>query len=260
MKTALRYGALDWTVLATKQEGRSERATYAGGASKQNRTIADMDYVRGVYFFLYDPNGLTQSIDEASIRVFKDDYNYGNLSNKVHGRAMVDPRVLNDPSRTDTASVRGLFSQLNPGPDKDYEILNDVYGQQFKVIRLHQQLTGEQRLAVTYQYHFVDAGGNATGSLSNMGGQDADTTFERAMKLLRPPASALVADSADASVFDRDTVRAPFNAVRDLELKNFYDLAAQRIDPQTLKIFIERGTQDPPSVNVTLADGTPVPY
>src|SRR5438093_4479733 len=155
MKTALRYGALDWTVLATKQEGRSERASYAGGASKQGHTLADMDYIHGTYFFLYDPNGLTQDIDETSIRVFKDDYNYGNLSNKVRGRAMVDPRVLNDPSRTDTASVRGSFALLIPGSDHDYDLLNDVYGPNFKIIRLRQQLNSEQRLAVTYRYRFL---------------------------------------------------------------------------------------------------------
>src|SRR5512143_3737499 len=48
VKTALRYGPLDFTVLASKQEGKSERATYTGGASKQTQTLADFDYVRGV--------------------------------------------------------------------------------------------------------------------------------------------------------------------------------------------------------------------
>src|SRR6267142_5676256 len=106
-KTALRYGPLDLTMLASKQEGRSERASYAGGASKQSRPLADMDYIHGLYFFLYDPNGPAQLIDESSIRVFKDDYNYGNLSNKQKGRAVVDPRVLSDPAHADEPAVLG---------------------------------------------------------------------------------------------------------------------------------------------------------
>ena len=259
-KTSLRYGALDFTTLASRQEGRSERASYAGGASKQSRTIYDMDYIKGVYYLLYDPNGLTQSIDEASIRVFKDDYNYGNLGNKVRGRALVDPRVLNNPSRTDTSSVRGAFALLNPGADRDYDILNDVYGPLFKVIRLHAPIAGDQTLAVTYRYNFLGPDGQPAAPTFDMGGQDSDTSFFRPMKLLRAPVRVLKPDSLDPTVFSADTVYAPFNQVRALELKNFYDLSGQNIDPLTLKLSISLGTSDPPLVNVNLADGTPVPY
>jgi hypothetical protein len=256
-KTALRYGSLDLTMLATKQEGRSERSSYAGGASKQSRPLADMDYIRGTYYFLYDPNNETQLIDESSIRVFKDDYNYGNLSNKQKGRALVDPRLLSDPAHQNDPSVKGSFALLNPGPDKDYEILNDTYGPLYKIIRLRGQMTGEQRLAVTYRYH---PNGDPASPLQDMGGQDADTVSERPMKLLRAPASVLKADSLDLNVFDNDPVRSPFSPTRDLELRNFYDLSGQRIDPLTLKISIRRGQVDPPVTTVSLADGTPVPY
>ena len=253
-KSALRYGPLDLTVLASKQEGRSERASYTGGASKQHRPLSDMDYIPGVYFFLYDPNEPAQTIDESSIRVFKDDNNYGNASNKIRGRAIVDPRLGGDPARRDT--VLGSFALLNPGPDKDYEILNDVYGPLYKVLRLRQALNGEQRLAVTYQYR---ADASPASPLLEMGAQDTDTSSVRTMKLLRAPASALKPDSLN-QMFDNDPLRAPFNKVRDLELKNFYDLSGQRIDPLTLKISIRRGQGDPPETNANLADGTPVPY
>ena len=43
VKTTLRYGPLDFTVLASKQEGKSERASYSGGASA---TIADAERLR----------------------------------------------------------------------------------------------------------------------------------------------------------------------------------------------------------------------
>src|SRR5204862_1126860 len=55
MKATSRLGPLDFTVLASKQEGRSERAAYQGGASRQDQVIADKDYVKGVYYFLFDP-------------------------------------------------------------------------------------------------------------------------------------------------------------------------------------------------------------
>src|SRR6185369_3632350 len=73
VKTAARYGPLDFTVLASKQEGRSERASYAGGSSKQMQTLPDLQYQHGTYFFLYDPNGTPIDIEDASIRLYRDD-------------------------------------------------------------------------------------------------------------------------------------------------------------------------------------------
>ena len=51
IKSAMRIGPLDFSVLASKQEGRSERASYHGGGSNQRSTLADLDYVKGVYYF-----------------------------------------------------------------------------------------------------------------------------------------------------------------------------------------------------------------
>src|SRR5262249_13196522 len=73
MKATTRTGPLDFTILASKQEGKSERASYAGGATSQPQTLNDYDYVRGVYFFLYNPNTDTQEIDESTIRLYLDD-------------------------------------------------------------------------------------------------------------------------------------------------------------------------------------------
>ncbi len=262
-KSALRYGPLDLTMLASKQEGRSERASYTGGASKQSRPLNDMDYIRGTYFFFYDPNDTTQVIDETSIRVYRDDNNYGVASNKIQGRALLDPRVLGQasPADSDLASVHGTFTLLNPGAEKDYEILNDVYGPNFRVIKLHQALTGDQCLAATYRYQNILPGG-ARGPVREMGQQDIDPTTctDCAMKLIRAPVSKVLPDSLNPTVFAPRSKYAPLNSVRELELRNFYDLSGQRIDPLTLKISIRSGQSDPPVTNLNLANGTPVPY
>src|SRR5207237_2607247 len=50
IKAASRVGPLDFTVLASKQEGRSERASYGGGTAKQNLSILNPDYLRHTYF------------------------------------------------------------------------------------------------------------------------------------------------------------------------------------------------------------------
>ncbi|MEK7824764.1 MAG: cell surface protein SprA [Candidatus Eisenbacteria bacterium] len=261
MKATTRLGPLDFTLLASKQEGKSERASYAGGSSRQQQTLNDYDYVRGAYFFLYDPNFETQEIDESSIRVYLDDgNNYATRVNAVRGRAFVDPRTAKlDSLRGDppTPSVRGIFTLLTQGAENDYEILNDVYGPRYKVIRLRRAVTGEQqRLAVTYGYRPV-SGGQAVGAVLPMGGADpldTDGATARTMKLLRAPLNLLPA-GGDGN-FDPS---APFAPTRELELRNFYQLAGQRIDPKSFSLVIRRGVDDPPVTFRTIG-GEPVPY
>jgi hypothetical protein len=269
VKSALRYGPLDFTILASKQEGKSERASYTGGASVQKpQPIADFDYLRGVYFFLYDPsegpNGTVLDIDPTSIALYRDNSDYSNTVNLVRGRALVDP--LQTAAGPDTLpAVCGYFNQLEAGADKDYEVLPDVYGPYFKVIRLKRPMTGEQRLGVTYRAR--NARTNDTLLVGTQGNQpEPDTLGEPGkpqppairMKLLRPPQSQLLAD-ASLLLYETDLQRAPFNATRELELKNFYQLPGQGIDPQSFKISLQQGRSDPP--RYTEQVGTiPVPY
>jgi hypothetical protein len=264
MKATTRLGPLDFTVLASKQEGRSERASYAGGSSRQNQSLRDMDYIKGVYFFLYDPNLEALEIDETSIRVFLDDGRYdAALTNIVRGRAFVDPRgAVFDSSGivAPTKSVRGNFKLLTQGADRDYELLSDVYGPLYKVVRLRSPLTDDrQRLAVTYRYRQAGPDGRGFGPVDSVGNTvraDTDGANALTMKLLRPPREVLRADQRTDLYDDSLSV---FNRVRELELKNFYALAGQRIDPKTFRLAVRKGDDQPPRTSV-LVGGAPVPY
>ncbi len=268
MKATTRFGPLDFTVLASKQEGKSERASYAGGSPRQTQTLNDYDYVRGVYFLLYDPSDPafgTQEIDQSSIRLYLDDgNNYANRVNAIRGRAFVDPRpdhgVKLDslPGDPPTPSVRGFFTLLTQGSENDYEILNDVYGPRYKVIRMKRGITGEsQRLAVTYTYRDV-SGGQAVGPVFAMGGGDTldtDGAQARTMKLLRTPLNKLPA--GPDGLFDP---ASPFAPTRELELRNFYQLAGQRIDARTFNLTIRQGVDDPPVTFIPAPTGEPIPF
>lgn len=271
VKAALRLGPADFTMLASRQEGRSERASYAGGASRDRRSLADIDYIKGVYFFLFDPNvrpawlpsNLTGvagiEIPNNSVHLYLDDANYNNDTNYRRVKAMVEPE-RRGTSPLDTTAVRGTYSLLNQGPNDDYEILSNVYGPSFKVIRLKRQVTGEQRLAVSYQARAIDQNGNPLTDFFDVGGQievdvAPDTATALRLKLLRPPVSAMRADAEGN--FDPANV---FTQVRDLELKNFYQLPGQRIDPTSFQLSIRRGVDVPPLVSVARPDGTTVPY
>jgi hypothetical protein len=260
LKAASRVGPLDFTVLASKQEGRSERASYGGGAAKQNASILDADYVRDTYFFLYDPNRTpTMQIDEATLVVYLDNATITNDANRIRGRAFVDP------NGADTTSVRGSFRQLNGGADHDFEVVN-LYGPNFKVLRLKAALTphSNQCLAVTYLAHLVDAKGNPTGAAIQVGGEDVtlpDGTVERRMKLIRTPDILLATqhDPAPGSpIFYADT--GAFNVTRDLELKNLYQLDGQRIDPKSFTLSIRKGTDQPYKTAIQFGADTSISY
>src|SRR5206468_3942985 len=60
-----------------------------------------------------------------------------------------------------------------------------------------------------------------------------------------------------AGVFVRDSV---FARARDLELKNFYQLPGQRIDPATFKLTVRKGVDDPPRNSILKTSGESVPY
>jgi hypothetical protein len=262
IKTAMRVGPLDFTVLASKQEGKSERAAYTGGASHQTQTLADLDYLKGVYFFLYDPNLDLLDIPDQSVEIFLDDYNYSNDQNSIPGRAFVDAGLTcgaygDKGACPDTVSVLGVFTRLVPGADQDYEILDNVYDPRFKVIRLHRPVTGNQRLAATYRAQRIGPGGER-GPEFAVGGMDtleSDGVRRKLMKLLRAPVDVLRPN--DAGFFDTTNVFVP---TRELELKNFYQLGGQRIDPASFTLTIRKGDDDPPVTYVRSRGDSAIPY
>ena len=254
VKAASRFGPVDFTMLASKQEGRSERASYAGGASRQTWTIYAHEYIRGTYFFIYDPNdGELLDIPDGSVKLYRDDGNYNNTDITVRGRAFMDPRAA------DTLSLRGNFRQLLQGPDQDYEILHDIYGPRWKVIKMRQPLNYDQRLAVTYTAVQLDGANNPIGQ-TTIGG---DTLFvndggtqvgELSMKLIRAPLGELDRDPQGNFI---DTL---FTPVRHLELKNFYQLPGQRIDAASFQMQIKRGDDEPARTSLSASNGESVPY
>lgn len=268
VKVAARYGALDLTALASKQEGRSERSQYSGGASSQKIRIADYEYVKGQYFLLYDPNfDGYYTIPDQSIRLFLDDANYGNDATAIRARTVIDPdgslSMGLDPVR-DTAAVRGSFDELRVGPDQAFEIISDVFLFQrfgYKIIRLRQPIpaNSNQILAASFRAVPVDPNTGVElpdtvrvgGRLVGGSGPDSSATL---LKLLRVPRS-LQGVTTDG-YFDTTHV---FDMVRELELKNFYNLQGFGIDPRSFKLTIQKGQREPPVTTVMVGD-TLVPY
>ncbi len=135
-------------------------------------------------------------------------------------------------------------------PTDDYEILQ-VYGPYYKVLRMRQPLTDEQRLAVSYSAR--PAGSVGAYDIQVGGLYEADSAL--VLKLLRPPALAL---GKDPNSEFYDTTR-PLDSVRELELKNFYQLPGSRIDPKTFQLSIRRDVIQPYQTTVPRPGGA-IPY
>jgi hypothetical protein len=263
VKFASRVGALDFTALASKQEGRSERAVYTGGGARSKYTFTDLDWVKGQYFLLYDPGfGTVYDVDESSIRLYLDDGIASNdLGKTIPGRAVIDPDgSMGIPLRaaSDTASYRGSFDILNPGPDQQYEVLNNFFAFRdslFKVVRLRQPIPvqSNQTLAITYRATPVIGAGHQLGAPVDVGGRilttpgpDSGATL---MKLLRVARRDQV--QTTDGVYDTTAAFAP---VRELELKNVYNLGGYQIDPKSFKLTLQLGQDEPP---ITDLNGVP---
>ena len=271
VKLASRIGPLDFTALASKQEGRSERASYSGGSARNSQIIADVDYVKGQYFLLFDPgiegSGHLYDIDDASIRLYKDDANYGNDFTVLKGKAMIDPdRAMGITVSTlqDSSAFRGSFDLLKLGADLDYEIISNYYafhsaGYNFayKIIRLKQPIPpgSNQCLAVTYTAKPINSAGASIGAPIVVGGRKLDTAAGpdsgyTVLKMLRAPRQLLAAaDPTDVNNSNFDSTAA-FNPVRELEMKNFYQLSGFGIDPTTFKLTIQHGRSEPAILSV----------
>ena len=270
IKLAMRLGPLDFTALASKQEGKSERASYSGGASLSSHTLADLDYDKGRYFLLYDPQYALLKIDDASIQIYRDDANYGNDVSNTRALAMVDPDFNTGVPRnavSDTAAFRGNFDLLHP--IDDYDILSNYYvlpnGLAIKIIRLKSPLpvNSEMCLAASFSGIPVDGNGNPTGQPAVQVGGEKIATGQDAgsykFKMLRPPHSFLKSQDPSNSNATFDTT-STFDAVRELEMKNFYQLPGFQIDPNGFKLNVQKGSDVPPVDYARLPDGTSVNY
>ena len=278
-KFTTRLGPLDFTMLASKQEGRSERASYSGGSSRQTPTVRDLDYIKGVYFMLYDPNQDVQYIDPGSIQLFLDPGTYQIAQQLQKGRAYIDPfseadtvEVRTTPTRTDTLRkmVRGNFRALSPGAQYDYEVNSDVYGTTYPIIRLKTPVGGpgqeSQILGVTYRYQRdTNNDGLGDGPYIQVGTADTVVRIDaigrpdtvQIMKILRAPISptTLPTETAPGRT-DWFDLTAPMAATRELEMRNFYNMGGAQI--QDLEMIIRWKDNQPPVVSREIG-GTTIP-
>jgi len=221
LKTKGRLGDIDFTMIASKEEGKSERSSFKGTSRTQRVVLADKDYARRKYYFLNHPYMRPDSISLNTLKVYRDDRIATNNESSPNfvggGYAYLDPRD------TTSAKIQGDFDILEE--NKDYVVAR-TYGDRFPVLVLTRTLGPDEVLAAYYKY-------SAGGALREMGSDDVAEGLR--LKVLKVPTIDLPIDESG-----RYDPTATWATTRFYELKNVYELGSGRIDPQTLQLKITR--------------------
>lgn len=246
-----KVGDVDFNMILTKQEGRNESKSVERSAETRTISIDDLDYVHSKYFFVRDPDDCPWRIDTSSLQVYLDDKDG---SNNVEDGAFTAFATLDgDHEGESSRRYRGSFHLLEF--ETDYIIQEEFYTGHPLLI-LNRTLNSSDVLAVAYQGtlleqrpdgEFLVTGPRFTaGDLIN--GPIPDSLF---LKMVRPT-------RADGTVDVTDLTKGPWAPIRNLELRNIYDLGARNILEEGLDVKVRlkattgAGTENPDR----LPDGT----
>ncbi|MEO6463405.1 MAG: hypothetical protein ABIP29_10050, partial [Candidatus Eisenbacteria bacterium] len=237
VKAAARIGGTDLAIIASKQEGRSERRSFQGTAQEVTRTIDDLNYVKGKYFFLQRPAdhlATGSTIDRATLRVFVDNRNGSDNQGVRDGMAEVDPTL---PPGT-SAGIPGSFDGLRPLTDYDVDIV--YYCNRFPILILRSAISSSHTLAVTYVEVLADGTRRSVGSVPELPVDPNVPAEDIRLKLLQAPRDRLKGQVDNTDFFETDPAIDSLAITRDYELKNVYDLQTSNIDPKSLRLQVRR--------------------
>ncbi len=237
IKAAMNLGNLKLTAIASQEKGENKKLSVSGGATDNNKTVEDYNYVKDQYYFLdehyrnwfsqRDNNGkfLTDPNHPplTNIEVYTSQPSYSQLPNEtIYGWAWSvapgDTNVRQIISRTDTTVKKGMYR----GFFKRMEKTSYTFDPDLGFIRLNLPLTTGQVLAVAYKDSLP--GGYVRGMI------DYNPIKDRIIQLrmLRPENPL------------------PSDDTWDLEWKNVYNLGGRSIpdDGFELKIFYKPPSGD----------------
>lgn len=210
-KAIAKLGALDLTIIASKQEGKTATQNFVGQARRDSVVIRDWEFVKRTYYWVQDPVALVTDpglLPLGDFELFLDDKRPQNdiADGAKLGFAYVDPA---GGTPTDSLGVvRGSYHRLDE--NIDYTI-----DRQTGVLTLERPVGREEVMALA----FVRADGSPIGNVFA-----APDTLS--LQLLAPPELELYDDSRG------------FTPLRIQEQKNVYSFNARNIDPASFEMRI----------------------
>jgi hypothetical protein len=258
VKAAARVGGTDISIIASKQEGRSERKSFQGTAQEVIRQIDDLNYIKGKYFFLQRPAeqlAKNSTIDLGTLEIWLDDKNGTNDQGVRAGYAEIDPTLPPGSS----PRLQGSFDGLRPLTD--YEVTTFYYGERFPVIVLKNSISNSQILGATYVEVLEDGTRVPVGIAAPCVGDQNVQCDSIRVKVIQAPRDELKARQDAPDLYETDISLAPFNITRDLEIKSFYDLQTSNIDANSLQLQVRRYDANQDTDTDAFKDGNElIPY
>ncbi|MCP4546118.1 MAG: cell surface protein SprA [bacterium] len=231
-------GALDFTAIASKQEGEVQSKTFnASGQSEQSTFIYDTSYLANQFFFLDDPYQATGQynleIDMATLNIFINDQTSIARENddKYVGFAFYDlagdGELDIDPEQlADGGGVKGIYRKLETN---EYQLgINDS---KLRYIRLLTPLQENHVLAVSFR---------------TMSGEHVGTTAitQPQYWTLDSSAYSTMTYENTESVLHMELIKpsnyTPESPTWDYMMRNVYRLGGRDIDVDALDLQIER--------------------
>ncbi len=218
-KALAKLGALDLTVIASKQEGETATQNFVGRARQDSLRIRDIDYVKRKYYWITPPESLALAPDSTILPIgdfelFLDDKDGSNDLGLPIGLGYAD--AVAGVAGDSTAVHRGFYHRLTE--NEDYQI-----DRQTGALTLERAVPRNQALAMFY----VRADGREVGDITvpDSVGVEVDTLR---LQLLGPPEQELWDDTKG------------FASLRVLEQKNVYFIGARNIVPESFEMVILR--------------------
>jgi hypothetical protein len=226
VKSQGKLGPLEFTAIASKEEGRSERTTFTGMARAETLRIYDRDFLKWRFYQLIPESlGLPPLDSLLVLRLYVDDLNLTNNSEDgaLFGKAFINPADTTDslPAWADDYH-RGYFSPLTPGPEQDYIVEdNGDFNPATQLLRRAvfslNQSVDRKVLGAFYSYRDI------SGNIQVVG----DTTYS--------PASG---DTTVVLQMIKPLNTDPFSRTWDYMLRNVYDLESDKIVQGSFNLVI----------------------
>jgi len=253
IKSQVKFGGLDLTMIASQEKGTTEKAEFTAGAETNVDKIRDYEYLPRTFFYLGQDRLLGHQKDDFGVgdsiinfELYLSSTATTTNSDFRHGIAYVDPQ---DP---DSSSQEREYRRFKLMEFSEYEILrkktqetapNGAVSFTLPYVELNRGLYQQDVLAVYYEVkRAADGSVDTVGNLNyyTPEGSDDDTTY--LLKLIKPQ------------------YLKPQYVTWEYERRNVYSLRSTNVDPEGLKIDIYKGPKGGENINQDLNHQDGVEY
>ncbi|HEX7880835.1 MAG TPA: hypothetical protein VF720_15590, partial [Candidatus Eisenbacteria bacterium] len=228
VKMTGRLASWDFAMLASKQEGQGDVASFSGGSQETkiggtDAKVNDVDFERRKYYFLTDPDSAEgRVVAGPDLEVFVSTRNAqeDNRNGRLTYRAKLSLKGRDDDA------LKVVDDVVKLRPNDDYFFVDDTRTR-FPVIALRSSLQSEYRLGVRYRYATGTSSEGIVGTFPAAG----DTIN---LQMIKPAWDDIKGD---------DLLTSPWKDTRRLEAKNVYNIGARDIvDLSVLNLSIRNSS------------------